>query len=208
MEHSPFTPILKKDYHLSYPHVFPVKKNDTIIWYLVPESHENNTIDVYRAEQFPHKWTFETTLMNNINASDSTIFFYENIWWLFTSIGTTLADKNSNLSLFYSENFPSNSWKAHPLNPISNDSSNSRMAGSIILENGKLYRPAQNCKHNYGEKIIINSVNSFDTLSYTESPVKTLNPEKNLKAVCTHTINYSSSFIVRDIKTRHLRSFL
>jgi hypothetical protein len=146
--------------------------------------------------------------MANINASDSTIFFHENMWWLFTSIGTTLVDKNSNLSLFYSENFPSSSWKAHPLNPISNDSSNSRMAGSIIIENGKLYRPAQNCKHNYGEKIIINGINSFDTLSYTESPVKTINPEKNLKAVCTHTINYGSSFVVRDIKTRHLRSFL
>jgi hypothetical protein len=207
LEHSPFTPILERGYHLSYPYIFSVNHNDKHTWYLVPESHEHKTIDLYRAEEFPRRWTHECTLLDNIDASDSSVFFYNGLWWLFTSIGSGLKQKNSNLSLFFSDHFPSRSWKAHPLNPVCRDPSNSRMAGSLFIEDGVLYRPAQDCKQDYGQKININTVTTLDKESYSEKTVKTINPEKSLGAVCTHTINYASSFMLRDIKTRSLRRF-
>jgi hypothetical protein len=209
MEHSPFVPVLEKEYHLSYPQVFSVKKEDELIWYLVPESHENKTIDLYRAVEFPLRWVYETSLMKNINASDTSIFFYNDLWWLFTSCGDSFSSKNSNLSLFYSDRFPSDSWRPHPLNPVISDPSNSRMAGSVFIDaNSKLLRPAQDCKYDYGQNVNINTIIALDTESYKEKKVKTITPEKKLKAVCTHTINYCPSFILRDIKTRCLRRFL
>lgn len=206
-EDSAFTPILEKEYHLSYPQVFPVTQNGRPIWYLVPESHEHKTVDLYRAEEFPRRWVYETALLNNVAASDSTVFFYRGLWWLFTSIGSGLKQRNSNLSLFYADHFPSNSWKAHPLNPICRDPSNSRMAGSLFIEHNTLYRPAQDCKNEYGQKIKINAVRELNPESYLEETVKTITPEKTLGACCTHTINYSESFMLRDIKTRTLRGF-
>ncbi|GHU12789.1 hypothetical protein FACS1894161_1750 [Spirochaetia bacterium] len=208
MNHSPFTPILEKEYHLSYPQVFQLKQDGRLVWYMIPESHENRTIDVYRALEFPRCWTHETTLMNNLNASDSTVFFYNNLWWLFTSIGDDFSSRNSNLSLFYSDRFPSNTWKAHPLNPVSTDPANSRMAGSIFIEAGKLFRPAQDCTHDYGQNININAIISLDTESFKEEKVKTIRPEKEFKTVCTHTINYCGSFLLRDIKTRKIRRII
>lgn len=208
LEHSHFTPILEKEYHLSYPHVFSVTQSGRVIWYLVPESHEHKTIDLYRAEEFPRRWVHERTLMDKVEASDSTICFYNGLWWLFTSIGSTLKQRNSSLSLFYSDHFPSNSWKAHPLNPVCRDPSNSRMAGSLFVEQNTLYRPAQDCKNDYGQKININAVTALSPESYSEKTVKTISPEKALGARCTHTINYSTSFMLRDIKTRTLRSFI
>ncbi|MDR2553467.1 MAG: hypothetical protein LBD31_09945 [Treponema sp.] len=208
MEHSSFVPVLEKPYHLSYPQVFSAAGQGSSRWYMVPESHKNNTIDLYAAEEFPRRWVHETTLIKNITANDSTLLFYQGLWWIFTSTGNTMAEFNSNLLAFYSKSFPSNSWKAHPLNPLSSDSSNSRMAGSFFLEDGVLYRPAQDCRRNYGENIRINAVTSLSPETYAEKTVRIIRPEKNLHAVCTHTFNYCSSFLLRDIKTRYMRSFL
>jgi hypothetical protein len=207
LEHSSFTPILEREYHLSYPQVFSVLQNGGLTWYLVPESHEHKTVDLYRAEEFPRRWVYETTLLDNVDASDSTVFFYHGLWWLFTSIGSGLQQRNSNLSLFYSDRFPSDSWKAHPLNPVCCDPANSRMAGSLFIEDNALYRPAQDCKGDYGKKININAVTALSPELYSEKTVRSIDPEKNLGAVCTHTINYSPSFMLRDIKTRSPRRF-
>jgi hypothetical protein len=81
------------------------------------------------------------------------------------------------------------------------------MAGSIFTENGKLYRSAQDCENNYGQNININAIHCLDTESFREEKIKTIRPEKEFRAVCTHTINSSSSFLIRDIKTRRFRSF-
>jgi hypothetical protein len=129
LTYSAFTPILEKEYHLSFPNVFSVKRNDRILWYMIPESHENRTIDLYKAVHFPDKWSHELTLMDNIEAADSTIFFYDSKWWLFTSIENGAIRTNKNLSAFFADNFPSKTWTAHPQNPICSDLSNSRMAG-------------------------------------------------------------------------------
>jgi hypothetical protein len=81
-------PILKKECHLSFPNIFRIKHDDKDIWYMIPETHENRTIDLYQARDFPNQWVYETTLMRNVQAVDSVFFLYQEKWWLFTSIGT------------------------------------------------------------------------------------------------------------------------
>jgi hypothetical protein len=207
---SNFVPILKKEYHLSFPNVFCIKQDNQLIWYMIPETHENKTIDLYRAFHFPDNWSHETTLMDNVVAVDSTVFFYDSHWWLFTSIGSKAATPNANLSLFYSDTFPSNSWVPHPQNPLCSGLGNARMAGSIFLNKntGLLNRPAQNCLRDYGRETNINEIIELNPDNYKEHIVKTLLPEQYLKAVCTHTYNYSEHYLLRDIKTRTLRLFL
>ena len=61
--------ILDKPYHLSYPFIFEYDNN----LYMIPESSQNKTIDLYRCGKFPATWVFEKTLINNITAFDTTV---------------------------------------------------------------------------------------------------------------------------------------
>jgi hypothetical protein len=209
LTYSKFIPVLEKNYHLSFPNVFCIEQNNIKIWYMIPESHENKTIDVYRATSFPTGWVYEATLMSNVSAVDSVVFFHDSRWWLFTSIGSETVPVNRNFSAFYSDNFPSTTWNPHPQNPLYSDWDNSRMAGNVFFDKrtGFLNRPAQSCKKEYGEKIHINEILELNTASYCEKKSRTILPEHNLHAVCTHTINYSNTYMLRDIKTRRLRVF-
>jgi hypothetical protein len=207
LTHSDFIQILAKDYHLSFPHVFCMEQNDERVWYMVPESHENGTIDLYKADRFPCEWRYEMTLMNNVSAVDTAIFYYNKTWWLFTSIASESMPMNQSFSAFYSDSFPSNTWTPHPQNPLCVDAGNSRMAGTIFRDKGtgKLYRPAQSCIKEYGERMHINEIDTLELTSYKEKNVKTIFPERGLYAIGTHTINYSDTYMLRDIKTRRLR---
>jgi hypothetical protein len=147
--------------------------------------------------------------MRDIVAVDSTVFYYASKWWLFTSLETKPNSINRNLSAFYSDSFPSGNWKPHPQNPLCADISNSRMAGAVFLdkESGLPCRPAQNCLKDYGQKTNINQIEELNPVSYKERIVKTILPEKSLDAVCTHTLNFSEHYMLRDIKTRRLKFF-
>ena len=207
MCHSPFTHVLKKEYHLSFPNVFPLMDSDQTIWYMVPETHENNTIDLYRSSNFPYDWQLETTLMKNVDASDSIVYYQDPFWYLFTSIGTKEIPKNSNLSLFYSRTFPSTEWIPHPQNPICDDPANSRMAGALFIDrdSNMLCRPSQNCFGDYGKETNINKILELSPLKYSEELLYTIKPESSLKGVGTHTFNHSKYYILRDIKTKNFR---
>jgi hypothetical protein len=204
LTYSDFIPILELPYHLSYPGVFFFDNT----WYFVPESHENHTIDLYAAREFPYKWKYKKTLIDNIDANDTTVSFFNATWWLFTSVGTSSSPANTNLSIFFSSSLLSDDWISHPKNPISTGFTNSRMAGNIFIKNDRLFRPAQNCRTDYGKEININEIIELGPSVYTEKLVETIKPEKEYNAVCTHTINYSENYILRDIKTRRSKFFL
>ncbi len=58
--HSEPQVVLEKPYHLSYPFLFRYRGD----LYMIPESAENHTLDLYRCEQFPQQWTRVKTIMN------------------------------------------------------------------------------------------------------------------------------------------------
>ena len=73
-KHSDAKKVLEKEYHLSYPYIF----NYNGKLYMIPESNKNNTIDLYYCDEFPDKWVFKKTLINNINAHDTSLHFADN----------------------------------------------------------------------------------------------------------------------------------
>jgi hypothetical protein len=76
------------------------------------------------------------------------------------------------------------------------------MAGNIFIKKNKLFRPAQNCKSDYGKEININEITELGPSAYKEQLSVTIKPDKKYNAVCTHTLNYSKNYLLRDIKTR------
>ena len=123
--------ILDEPFHLSYPYVF--KSGDE--YYLIPESFETNSIRLYKAEEFPTKWTYVQTLIEGRDYVDNSIVYYEGKWWLFSSVTS-----NDTLYLHYAESL-TGPWKEHPQSPIvSGDLHKSRPSGRLLVYQDKLYR--------------------------------------------------------------------
>ena len=178
--------ILDRPYHISYPFVFEYENE----CYMIPESHSNKTIELYKCIEFPRKWEFQMNLMENIIAVDATVFYHNNKWWMFTNIvendGASTSDE---LFLFSSRDLFSRNWEPHPLNPIVSDCKNSRPAGKIFSEKGRLYRPSQNCSIRYGYGFNLNEITLLDENNYSEVLVSSVKPNWDKNVIGTHTFN-------------------
>lgn len=199
---SDFTPILETDYHLSYPHIFKHENQ----WYMIPETHEHNKIDLYICENFPQNWKYHSTLLENTSAVDTTILNHNGNCFLFTS--TQEEGFNSSLSIFYSNTFPSVTWESHPENPVIRGKDQCRMGGSFFIdESNDLIRPTQSSIKEYGEKLILNKVTELSKSHYAEEKGLVIEAEKKFHAVCTHTWNKAGNIVMRDIKIREFKLF-
>jgi hypothetical protein len=187
---------IEKPYHLSYPFIFEYEEN----YYMIPETADNKTVELYKCISFPHCWEIAEVLMKDIVLIDATLLYYNNKWWLFGTAGAhETASSNDQLVIFYSDSLFSGNWKPHRQNPVVTDVANCRPGGRIFQFNGKLYRPAQNnASMQYGYALQLNEIETLTESAYSEKPVKAFIPgkENGLKAV--HTFNFTEDFIVID----------
>src|SRR6185369_6727279 len=86
--------IIDEPFHLSYPHVF--KADDG--YYLIPESYQDHSIRLYKADSFPTHWSFVKRIITGRDYVDNSIIYYKGKWWLFSSITS-----NDKLYLHYAD---------------------------------------------------------------------------------------------------------
>ncbi|HYD97130.1 MAG TPA: glycosyltransferase [Noviherbaspirillum sp.] len=197
----PPVPILKKPYHLSYPHVF----NDDGTWYMVPETGQNGTIQLYRATRFPDQWEFVMNLMEDVSAVDTTIWKHGGKYWMFTNItenkGGSCYDE---LFLYFSDSLLSRNWQPHPRNPIVSDVRRARPAGRIFERDGSWYRPSQDCSGSYGRAIVLQRIDHIDEFTYRETPVGRIDADWDENITCTHTFSRAGRLTCIDaMQVRH-----
>lgn len=186
--------ILEKDYHLSYPFIF--KEDDK--WFMIPESSQNKTVDLYEAERFPYEWKFKRSLLKNVENVDSTLIKKDNIWYLFTNEKQLGISPNDELSIYYSEDFLNKEFKKLFLNPVISDVSCARMGGKIFLKNSKIYRVSQDCSKRYGYRVNINEILEIDKNNYKEQKIEVLKHPRSKKIIGMHTYNFSNEIEVAD----------
>lgn len=187
--------VIEEEYHLSYPFIFKISEK----YYLIPESSENRTIDLYECTSFPNGWKKVNTLMKDVNAVDTTLFFHNNLWWMFTTVASHpgISSKDETF-LFYSEKFNSNKWIPHPKNPIISDVRKARQAGRIFEHNNKLYRLGQDCSHNYGYGISFNEILLLSKSEYSEKTVDKIEPNWEYPLKGTHTYDSKGGLTIVD----------
>ena len=195
--------ILERPYHLSYPFVFKIDST----YYMIPETNQNKTIELYKCCDFPYIWKFEKYIMENISGTDTTLFHYENKWWLFTTIDQTggVSSCGTELFLFYSDDPIMGKWVSHPLNPVVSDESRARCAGKIFIDDGKIYRPSQDCSIRYGRGLNINHITKLNEQEYNEVLLKEIKPDWDPKLKGVHTINSDKDMIIIDTYKFHKR---
>jgi len=192
-------PILEKPYHLSYPFLF--EQDRTL--FMIPETGQNRTIDLYRCTSFPFDWEYHKTLMDDIEAKDATLIEHDGKWWLFATIreheGGATWDQ---LSVFWADNPLADTWTPHPLNPVVTDVRMARPAGNIFTQNGNLIRPSQDCSVRYGYALNFNRITKLNETEYEEVPETRLEPPPGQNILATHTFNKSRGLTIIDAVVR------
>jgi hypothetical protein len=177
--------VLERPYHLSYPAVM----RDRGALFLMPETHGNDTVELYRATRFPDEWTLENVLCSNVSAVDTTPVLVDGIWYFFTTSGCC----GTETFLFWSKRLDGK-WNYHPRNPICADVRKARGAGALFYSGGQLIRPAQDCSVSYGYAIVLNRVNRISPTEYEEEPIETIYPDWSKGLLGTHTLNSNDAF--------------
>ena len=189
--------IIERPYHMSYPFIFRI---DTT-YYMIPETCKNKTIELYKCIDFPYKWEFDRNIMGNLSAVDTTLFYYNNKWWLFTSLDQTdnISGCSTELFLFFTDDIFSDDWVSHPDNPIVSDVRTARPAGKLFIHEGKIYRPSQDCSGRYGKGFNLNHVTKLTETEYNETMLYEVEPVWDKKLKGTHTLNFDKDFTIIDV---------
>ena len=193
--HSPSEKVLEKDYHLSYPFTFRWQDE----WYMIPESAENRTVELYRCMSFPDEWVLERTLMDNVAAYDATLFEHDSTWWLFAGIrerdGASDWDE---LSLFYSDDPVHGVWTPHPMNPVVSDVRSARPGGRLFRLGGRVIRPSQDSSYRYGYRLVFNEIVELSKTRYRERLYRVIEPGSRRSILGTHTFSRCKDVAVID----------
>ena len=194
--------VLYEDFHLSFPYIFTFENKI----YMCPETHQAKEIRLYECENFPLNWKYKKTLMHDVDAADTMIFKYNDIWWLFSNIDySNINDHSSELSIFYSLDGPlTSNWKSHKSNPIIVDCKKARNAG-IIFNDEKIYRVNQKPGFNlYGKEFEINLIEKLDKDDFYEKKMFNIKPDFFKKIVGTHHMSSNDEYTVIDCCKRNL----
>jgi len=178
--------------HYSYPHLF---RHENEI-FMVPESSDSGSVDLYRCEAFPNRWVKSATLFDG-RYVDTTIWQHDGLWWLMTTLAEP-EPRAGQLLLFYAESLGGD-LRFHPANPISTDIRNNRGAGSIVQWQGGLIRPSQSCSPTYGYSLSFQQITHLTKTRYSERCLRTIEPWDELTGV--HSYARTGDVEVIDGKT-------
>ncbi|GER28934.1 glycosyltransferase family protein 47 [Striga asiatica] len=170
---------LDEDWHLSYPYVFDYNGNI----YMMPEGSEKGDLRLYRAVDFPLKWTLDRIILQK-PLIDSVIFPHEGRFYLFGwHHKGIVSTKNGHLEIWHSTT-PLGPWKPHAQNPIHNTdkSMGTRNGGRPFVYNGNIYRVGQDRGNTYGERTRVFKVEILTPNDYKEVEVELL-LEKSSKGI-------------------------
>jgi len=162
--------ILKTEFHMSYP--FLIEENGGI--YCIPETHQANELVLYLAKEFPFKWEKIKVLIKK-EVVDASFIKHHGLWWMFYTLQD---DPHGKLYVSYAKTI-TGTWEDHKGNPIKEDNSSSRSAGTLFKYKGKIFRPAQDCSRTYGGAIKINEITKLTVDEFAEKTVKTIEPYMN-----------------------------
>lgn len=154
--------VLEEEFHLSYPYIFEFEGR----YYMIPESAESGYIKLYTTDNFPFDWTLSSNIIKG-KYYDSSIFHYNEKWWMFSE-GIDNRNKH-NLHLFHSESLYEK-WREHKCSPIIRDNkSKSRPGGAVFIDNNNnIIRFSQDCKDGYGQAVDAYKITTLTEKSYKE----------------------------------------
>ena len=178
--------VLRRPYHLSYPFLFEHCGE----MYMIPETKQNQTVELYRAVSFPYQWVLERVLMESVFAVDCTLHEDSGKFWLFTGLSNGRYSNCDELALFFADS-PFGPWKLHPQSPVVADVRRARPGGAIFRDNRQLIRPSQDCSKAYGYALCFSEITVLNEMEYQERLCGRIEPHWVKCNLGTHTYTRS-----------------
>jgi hypothetical protein len=189
--------VLERPYHLSYP--FLMEHGGTL--YMIPETRDNGTIELYTCVDFPLRWELCRTLMSDIRAVDSTIIRHAGKWWLFANVAQHEGvEMSEELFLFWTDEFPGGEWHAHTMNPIVSDVRYARPAGPVFMRGDRMIRPSQDSSLEYGGGLNFCEIMVLTETEYREVPLARFVPDWDKRINGMHTYCHEGCVTVIDLR--------
>lgn len=196
--------VLKEPFHLSYPNIF--RLNDDI--YMVPESSEGCTLNLYKATEFPEKWKLEKIIEQDVKWVDTT-FFKQNgeLYAITTDISNE--ERHRDYLLGFDKKF--NLILKKEIKELHTEYS--REAGNLFEIEGKWIRVSQKCESHYGEALIFSEFYSIElSKKGLQNQFLHLYPDdittiKKHKWTGVHTYNSLKNYEVIDVERKHFNIF-
>jgi glycosyltransferase involved in cell wall biosynthesis len=178
--------------HFSFPNVF--EREDA--FFMLPENSQSGQLNLYKAEQFPHKWNLYKTLIDNIHLLDPVWVEHNGMYYIFANeIHEFEYENNNSLNIYFSEDLFSSNWTPHPMNPVVTDAQFARNAGRIINNNGTLFRVSQNCAKSYGAEVNLMAIKTLNTSTYEEILYKTIKGPSNSHGLHTYNLHNDIAWV-------------
>ncbi len=199
---SKWKPLLKEDYHLSYPCI--IEKNGKM--FMMPESGEGKVLTVYESIQLPTKWSEKHIVRKDVKYADTTPFPKSE-----EQLALTHEVSDSENPKLLLVDFSGN---REDFSVTCKNNLRSRPAGNVFCFEGKTVRPAQISRdtgRGYGKGLVFYECCMNKDGEYNESELKELYPnelsfDKPIFLDGMHTYNSSKDFEVIDIKTRRFNA--
>ncbi len=193
--------VLEKDYHLSYPFVY--SENEDI--FLMPETHENNRLEIYKCLEFPSKWELHTTAFEGERVTDASFYTDKNKnRWLFVNKEVDInSPMDSELYIYKVNSQNLEDMEPHKNNPVIINSKVARNGGSIFEFENEIYRPSQaNVEGIYGRGLNINKIKKLTIDEYLEETITTTYPNFHKGLISMHHLHQSNGIFVIDAAYR------
>ncbi len=160
-------PAIDLPVHMSYP--FLIEDAGEI--YCVPETCQADEVALFRAVEFPRRWSKVAVLLERFGGVDPTVFRHAGHWWLMCTKKGRQADVK--LWIWHASDLRG-PWTPHARNPVKTDVRSARPGGVPFVHDGALHRPAQDCSKTYGWRIVIQRITTLTPTEFAEEPVAVL----------------------------------
>lgn len=195
-------PVVCRPYHLSYPFVFAWRGE----YFMIPESAENRTIELYRCVGFPDRWEFVYNLIEGISAFDATLLEHDGRWWMFANVAERAgASSWDELCIFHADEPTSRRWRPHAANPVISDVRRARPAGAFFRSGDDLIRPSQDSSGHYGRALNLNRVEELSEDAYRETLLRTIAPDPARGVTAIHSYSRAGAVTFIDAVRRERR---
>ncbi|MBB6182347.1 hypothetical protein [Pseudorhizobium flavum] len=180
-------PVLEEPWHLSYPFMIEAEGE---LW-MIPEASQSGQVTVYRAANFPWSWEPHAVLVSGTEAADATIANYGGRLWMFAVVRNGFGGYSDALSLWSADQLLGD-WHPHEMNPVLIDDRLARPAGAMVVRDGHLMRPVQDCRNGYGAALSLARVTMLNDSSFKQVVETVLVPgTKAWPGHKVHTLNSS-----------------
>lgn len=188
-------PVLQRSYHLSYPFIF--RENDE--FWLIPESGNSGSVELYRAIEFPYVWKLERNIVEGVAAYDVTALKHSGRFFLLLTTRHRKSTTCDNLRIFEADSLDG-PFVPHAGGLAMIDCTQSRSAGAVLQRGADLLRPVQDCSQSYGGGLGIARIDRLTSDTYAQTLIARLRPVGNAAITGIHTYTETTRFEAVDIR--------